>query len=745
MAVAHEPRSEGDHRVNLAIEGMTCSGCAGQVERALSAVPGVTLARVNLAAERAEVVSDAALAVDKLVAAVEATGYHAHLDAAAEVEDARRHAQWRREGWLMLAMAAFAIPLVLPMLAAPFGGDLMLPPAFQAALAAIVQLIGGARFYRAAWRAVLAASANMDLLVSLGTSAAFLLSIYNWLGDTGGALYFEAAAVVITLVLFGKWLEGGAKRRATRTLRQLLALRPATARLDDVGGPRDVAVDEVRVGDRVLVKPGERIPVDGRILDGQSEIDEALISGESMPVARGPGDRVVVGAVNGGGLLRVEAEAVGADTSLAKIIGLVDRAQAGKAGVQRLVDRVTAVFVPVVLGLAALTAVGWGVAGGGLEVALINAVTVLVIACPCALGLATPAAIVVGTGVAARHGILVKSVEALEAARAIDTVVFDKTGTLTTGAPTVVAIDVAAGADAAEVLRVAASLQSGSEHPLAAAMVAAAAARGLALARPDDLMADPGRGVRGRVAGRAVAVGNRDLLTVLEITPPTDLLDVWQAHDAAGHTAVWVVIEGAVRAVIAIADTPRPTARAGLAALAARGVETLMLSGDSPRVAAAIGADLGLATSRGAMSPTDKAAHLAALKTTGHHIAMVGDGINDAPALAHADLGIALASGTDIAAATADVTLMRGDLRLVGAVLELAGRVRRTIVENLFWAFLFNVIGMPLAAFGYLSPEFAGAAMALSSVMVIGNALRLGRWRPAADIGDIDGGRRITG
>ncbi len=719
-------------RYAFAVEGMTCAGCAGRVERTLSAIPGVAAARVNLAAERAEVeVTETTLSAGEIIQAVEAIGYVARFHASDDAAERRQQDRLRRDALILAAAAALTLPLVLPMLAPLVGLQMMLPASWQFALALPVQIIAGGRFYRGAWHGLRSGFGNMDQLVALGTSAAFLFSVYGWLGtDVVGHLYFETAAVVITLVLMGKFLEARAKRSASVAIRLLMKLRPETARIETADGVREVAVDQVVVGDVVLLRPGDRVPVDGCILSGNSELDEALITGESLPVLRGPGDRIIVGAINGNGLLRVEVDAVGSDTTLARIIELVDRAQTGKAPVQKLVDRISAVFVPVVIAVAVATFVGWMVTTGNLETALINAVSVLVIACPCALGLATPAAVVVATGAAARHGILVKSLDALQAARRIDRVIFDKTGTLTMGQPDVVALETIDTVDADQLLQKAASLQSGNGHPYALAMVRAAEAQTLQLRAAQDVTNHPGKGVTGKVAGAVILIGNQALLGDHNLNPPTELLAAEQTFHNLGQTTAWIAIDGHVQGLVAMADQLRVTAKGAVAALHSRGLKTHLLSGDRPQVAHQIGKAVSIDFVAGSLLPEDKAKMIATIKADGSHVAMVGDGINDAPALAAADVSLAIGSGTDVALATADIALLQNDLRLVDGVLSLATACFKTIRQNLFWAFIFNIIGLPLAAFGYLSPEFAGGAMAASSVMVLMNALSLRRWRP---------------
>ncbi len=742
------------------IGGMTCASCAGRVEKALAAVPGVARASVNLATERASVHGAGPLDAAALIAAVTTAGYRASLaatpdaDAAAAAEprasdptqapDARKRREAIRERNLVIGSAVLSAPLVVPMLVAPFGIDAMLPGWLQLVLASIVQFGFGARFYRAAWHAVKARTGNMDLLVALGTSAAFGLSLWMLLRDPAhpGHLYFEASAVIVTLVRFGKWLEARAKRQTTEAIRALNALRPDRARVVEHGVERDVPLARVRVGTTVSIRPGERVPVDGRIVSGRSHVDESLITGESLPVPKDDGDPVTAGSINGEGALVVETTAIGAETTLARIIRLVESAQAEKAPIQRLVDRVSEVFVPAILGIAVLTLIGWLIAGAGTETAILNAVAVLVIACPCALGLATPAAIMAGTGVAARHGVLIKDAQALELAQRATVIAFDKTGTLTEGKPSVTAFD-AVGIPREQALALAAAVQRQSDHPLARAVVAAHDAD--VVARGGDAgsvevavnaRAVAGRGVEARVDGQLLALGSTRWRDELGIVVPPELDARAAELERAGNTISWLMRADAPRtllALIAFGDTVKPGARDAIAALSARGVASVLVTGDNRGSAAAVAASLGIGEVHAQVLPDDKARAVAELKRThGGIVAMVGDGINDAPALAAADVGIAMATGTDVAMHTAGITLMRGDPALVADAIDISKRTYRKIQQNLFWAFVYNLIGVPLAALGWLNPVIAGAAMAFSSVSVVTNALLLRRWKGRA-------------
>ncbi|MNO72876.1 Copper-exporting P-type ATPase A [compost metagenome] len=719
--------------VELQIGGMTCASCVGRVERALGKLPGVEQVSVNLANERAHLEVLAAIDDPMLINAVEQAGYRASLRKTGKDDqhDARR--RLRNERLAVVAALLLALPLVLPMLGQPFGLHWMLPAWAQFVLATPVQFILGARFYVAAWKAVRAGAGNMDLLVALGTSAGYGLSLYQWAQAPAGMephLYFEASAVVIALVLLGKYLESRAKRQTASAIRALEALRPERALRVIDGREEDVAINQLRLGDLVLVKPGERFPVDGEVEEGSSHADEALISGESLPVPKQPGDTVTGGAINGEGRLLVRTLALGTETVLARIIRLVEDAQAAKAPIQKLVDRVSQVFVPAVLVLALITLVGWWLAGAPLETALINAVAVLVIACPCALGLATPAAIMAGTGVAARHGILIKDAEALERAHAVNRVVFDKTGTLTSGSPRVVHSQALVG-DTGELHRLAGALQRGSEHPLAKAVLDACAEQGLAVPSVTDSQSLTGRGIAGRVEGRELALGNRRLLDDSTLQPG-DLAAKAQAWEAEGRTLSWLIELGAqprVLGLFAFGDSLKPGAEQAIAALHARQISSHLLTGDNRGSAKVVADVLGIDDVHAEVLPADKAATVAALKQTGV-VAMVGDGINDAPALAAADIGIAMGGGTDVAMQAAGITLMRGDPRLVPAALEISRKTYAKIRQNLFWAFIYNLIGIPLAALGYLNPVLAGAAMALSSVSVVSNALWLKTWKP---------------
>ena len=748
----------------LRVEDMTCASCVGRVEKALLKVPGVTAVSVNLATERATVERLASVPVSALVAAVGKAGYAAH-DASVPV---KARAAARLPDWWPVALAAvLTVPLVAPMLLQWLGIAWMLGGWAQLALATPVQFGLGWRFYRAGWKAVRAGAGNMDLLVALGTSAAYGLSVYLLWQHAGHGmphLYFEASAAVITLVLLGKWLEGRAKRQTADAIRALNALRPATARVQRDGVELEVPVEQVQRGDLVNVRPGERVAVDGEVVAGRSHVDESLITGESMPVAKTVGSRVTGGAINADGVLTVKTLAVGAETTLARIIRMVESAQAAKAPIQRIVDRVSAVFVPVVLVIALLTLGGWLLAGSGWEPAIINAVSVLVIACPCALGLATPTAIMVGTGVAARHGILIKDAEALEVAHAVTTVVFDKTGTLTEGRPALVAVRTAEGQTQDDVLRLAATLQQSSDHPLAHAVMArwreaqgpaalprthearalpeTHEARALpathearALPVTHEARALPGRGVEATIDGHQVALGSSRLLREWG-ADAGPLAAEAERLERQGRSVSWLLRRSGAAAaplgLLAFGDAVKPAAREAVARLRAQGLRTMMLTGDNAGSAAAVAAELGIGEFRAEVLPGDKAAVVQESRTRGAVVAMVGDGINDAPALAAADVGIALSTGTDVAMETAGITLMRGDPRLVADALDVSRRTVATIHRGLFWAFAYNVVGIPLAAAGLLDPVIAGAAMAFSSVSVVGNALLLRRWRATA-------------
>jgi Cu+-exporting ATPase len=718
--------------LDIGIGGMTCASCVGRVEKALRKVPGVREASVNLATESARITYEPSDQMEaRLRRAVRDAGYEPRAAEEAGPEDL---SPWA--GFAPVAVGiVLSLPLVLPMVGALFGAHWMLPAWLQFLLATPVQFILGARFYKAGWHAVKALSGNMDLLVAIGTSAGWGLSVWLWLGTTSSHLYFEASAVVVTLVLLGKWLEARAKRQTTAAIRALHALRPEIAHvLSKAGAETDVPVAEVLQGDRLVVRPGERVPADGLVEQGQTEVDESMLTGEPLPVAKAEGAKLTGGSINGDGRVVMSVTAVGQETVLAQIIRLVEDAQAAKAPIQRMVDQVSAVFVPVVLVIGLVTLLGWWWAGAPLETALIRAVAVLVIACPCALGLATPAAIMAGTGVAARHGILIKDAQALELAHQVDTVAFDKTGTLTVGRPRLVSFVTAPGVDEAQALTATATLQGGSEHPLARAVQAAAKERGLAIAQPEAVRAVPGRGSEGEVGVRSYLIGSLRWMDELGVSlgPLATHVQRLQAEGATVSVMLERTTQGLTPlALMAFADEPKPGAREALAALRQRGLRVVMISGDNRAAAMAMGQRLGLGESEvlADVLPGDKAAKVAQLKLGGHRVCMVGDGVNDAPALAAADVGMAMATGTDVAMHAAGITLMRGDVSLVGGALDISHQTVRKIRQNLFWAFAYNVAGIPLAALGYLNPVVAGAAMALSSVSVVSNALLLKRWR----------------
>jgi Cu+-exporting ATPase len=723
------------HDITLQIGGMSCASCVSRVEKALMKVPGVASASVNLATEKASVHAAPEVSPAVLQAAIEKAGYTATslAEDAAPVATAPRLPEW----WPVAAAAALTLPLVLPMLLQVLGIAWMPSATWQLALATPVQFWLGARFYRAGWKALRAKTGNMDLLVALGTSAAYGLSVYlMWKHADHGMphLYFEASAAVITLVLLGKWLEGRAKRQTADAIRALNALRPTTARVRRNGAEVELPVAQVVLGDLVVVRPGDRVPVDGEIVEGRSHLDESLITGESLPVARGEGDHVTGGAINAEGLLLVRTTAIGTETTLARIIRMVESAQAAKAPIQRIVDRVSAVFVPVVLGIALATFVGWAAYGGDWETALINAVAVLVIACPCALGLATPTAIMAGTGVAARHGILIKDAEALEVAHATTVVAFDKTGTLTEGKPALAAALPAPGVARDDVLRLAAALQATSSHPLALAVLDVVRAERLAVPPAQGAKALPGRGVEGVVQGQAVLIGSTRLLRELGLAAGALAADAERLQNE-GKTVSWLLRRHAdaeeLLGLLAFGDTIKPSARDAVARLHALGLKTVMLTGDNRGAALAVGRELGIDDVRAEVLPGDKAAAVQALRQDGSVVAFVGDGLNDGPALAAASVGFAMAGGADVATETAGITLMRGDPRLVPDALDVSRRTYSKIKQGLFWAFAYNVLGIPLAAFGLLSPVIAGAAMAFSSVSVVTNALTLRRWKGA--------------
>jgi P-type Cu+ transporter len=753
VAIA-EPQTDNVARRDLVVTGMTCASCVASVEDALRGVAGVRAADVNLATERARVDVDPSRADDAaLVRAVERAGYGALVLAADRAERAATEARERalRATYVralrrrLIVAAALAVPTMLLSMA-----DLLYPALMEAAwrpyalfaLATPVQLWSALPFYRGALSAARHRRTDMNSLVVVGTTTAYVVSVlatffsqtFVTVGlDPARFLYYDTATVIVTLVLAGRYLEARARARTAADVRALAALGAKTARVRRPGGAEeDVAIDRLAVGDVVIVRPGEVVAADGRVLAGSSAIDEAMITGESIPVEKSPGDEVTGGTQNSTGTFRFRVTRVGGDTLVAQIVRLVEEAQGSKAPIQRLVDRIASIFVPIVFAIAIASALAWLAFGPEprLGYALSAFVAVLIIACPCALGLATPTAIIVGTGRGASRGILIKSAHALEAARAIDVVAFDKTGTLTVGRPAVVEYMNCAGIGEDEVIRILASAESRSEHPLAAAVVELAVTKGLALSEPATFEALPGRGIHATVEGHDVWIGNAALARAHGFADLGD--NVLAHHEEKGRTVLVGTIDGEPAGILALADTPKAAAGEAIAELRRMGLRTLLVSGDARRVAEAIGSSLGIDEVRAEVRPEAKAELVAALQTEGHRVAMVGDGVNDAPALARADLGIAIGSGTDVAIATADVVLVGGDPRGAPRALRLARATVSTIRQNLFWAFFYNVALIPVAAgvlypfTGWLlSPVLAAAAMALSSVTVVSNSLRL--------------------
>jgi Cu+-exporting ATPase len=726
--------NENHLSIDIAIEGMSCASCVDTIEKAIRKVPNTTTVSVNLSTERAHIELKQQTSSDSIIDAVVKAGYKAHIIASDDMF--KKTLDTSQSHTSIIISALLSLPLVIPMVLDIFGLHVNLPGYVQLILATPVQFYFGASFYHSAWKAIKNRTGNMDLLVAIGTSSAFVLSIYMML-QGHQHLYFEASSVVITLVLLGKWLEKRAKRQTTEAIRALQQLRPETARVKRLDQEFDIPIHEVKVDDDVVVRPGERIPVDAVIMEGNSHVDESMMTGESDPVNKMAGNKVIGGSVNIDGMLLVKTVAVGAESTLSRIIRLVEDAQTAKPEIQRLVDKVSAVFVPVVIVIALMTLLAWGVYSANWEQAILNAVAVLVIACPCALGLATPTAIMAGTGVAARHGILIKDAHALELAHGITHVVFDKTGTLTEGKPKLLAYKSVDGNDAS-LLALAASIEQNSLHPLAKAVVDQLLATGSSPVKATEVRDLAGRGLHGKVNDAVIYVGNQLWMDELEVSIEQHKAVASEYKDA-GHTVSWVaqgdgIATPLVLGVLAFGDQIKSSAKDAVQALHQKGVQTLLLTGDNSVSAARVAEAIGIDQVLSEQTPESKAASIAALSQKDAVIAMVGDGINDAPALAAANVSFAMSTGTDVAMHTADITLMHSDPSLVADTIDISRRTYSKIKQNLFWAFIYNLIGIPLAAMGLLSPVIAGAAMAFSSVSVVTNALMLSRWRPARSL-----------
>ncbi len=735
--------------LDLPVTGMTCAMCQKNVERALNKADGIINATVNLASEKASITYLPGVARRRdLVAAVEGAGYGvidtAAADAPEDAETTARQAEIDRQTRLVKTGAAFTIPLTLlsmtrhfmhqiPILMDNFAflaGDIWL--FVFAALATPVVALLGRQYLSGALKSLRNGSANMDVLVSMGSLAAYIYGIIVLLGIVfgfsdvvGKSDYFESAAVILTLITLGKLLEARAKGRTSAAIKKLMGLAPNTATLLRNGKEKQIPIDEVAPGDLLLVKPGERIPVDAIVIEGSSALDESMLTGESLPVDKTSGAEVIAGSINQHGRLVIEAQRVGRDTVLAQIIRLVEKAQASKAPIQALADRVAAWFVPLVILLAAATLIGWLTIGAAsLPAAILNMIAVLVIACPCALGLATPTAIMVGAGRGAEAGILFRDSEALERAGALTAVLLDKTGTVTQGKPTVVEITSAPQSDERTLLQFSASAEASSEHPLATAVVAAAKARGIALLPVDSFTAEPGKGLRATISNRAVHIGSPRFLSENDIDISPLAADISRLQ-AQGHTVVLLALDHALAGAIAIGDTVKSSSKEAIGALQARGLDVALITGDNRQTADAIARQVGIKLVMAEVLPADKAAAVQQLQAEGARVAMVGDGVNDAPALAQADVGFAIGAGSDIAIEAGDITLVRGDLTAVPAAIALSQATLRTIHQNLFWAFIYNIVLIPVAMLGGLLPMFAAAAMAFSSVFVVSNSLRL--------------------
>lgn len=725
--------------ISLDIKGMTCASCVNRIEKVLKKDSGVLSASVNLATEKAKIeYDDAHLDSTKLISLVAKAGYQASLSENKKPVDKKY--LLKKEKLLIILSSLLTLPLVLPMLLEPFGINIMPPPWIQLMLATPVQFYVGARFYKSGWGAIKAKTGNMELLVAIGTSAAYGLSIYLLLKNLEHLehhmphLYFEGSAVIITLVLLGKYFEARAKQQTSAAISALQKLQPVTARARKDGKEVEVNVENLKLKDLVIIKPGERIPVDGEIVKGITQVDESLITGESLPIDKNEKDKVVGGSINGDGMILVEVTALGSETMLSRIIRMVEDAQAVKAPIQRLVDKVSAYFVPTVILIAVLTIVLTGLITGNWEAGIINGVAVLVIACPCALGLATPTSIMVGTGVAAKAGILIKDAEALEVAHSVTTVAFDKTGTLTEGKPSLSKL-ITFNRTENEILAILASIQSGSEHPLAKAILNEANAKKISYSHATSMKAIAGRGLEAEVDSVKYFIGSKKVLTDLNIHDD-EVTTIAQEREDLGETVSFLlnVVDKKVLAVFSFKDSIKASAAKTIERLKSLGIKTVMLTGDNKGSAALVAKALGIDYVRAEVLPQDKAAIVQEFKSKGEIVAMVGDGINDAPALAAAHVGIAMSTGTDVAMHSAGITLMRGNPLLIPDAISVSRRTYTKIKQNLFWAFIYNVIGIPLAAFGYLSPVIAGAAMAFSSVSVVTNSLLLRRWKASTEV-----------
>lgn len=723
------------------ISGMTCAACANRIEKKLNKMDGVSGATVNFALESASVQYDKnQVTVNEMIQAVDKIGYKLKVPVSKEASAGSKEEEIRHQTGKFIFSAILTFPLLWTMVTHfeftswIYSPDMLMNPWVQLALAAPVQFIVGAQFYKSAYKSLRNGSANMDVLVALGTSAAFFYSIflgYEW--QVGGQigmpeLYFEAAAVIITLILLGKLFEVRAKGRTGQAIQKLLGMQAKTARVKRDGEEIEIAVEEVTTGDIVLVRPGEKIPVDGEIIKGESAVDESMITGESIPVDKNEGDTAIGSTINKNGQLTIKATKVGKDTALSQIVKVVEEAQGSKADIQRVADRVSSVFVPVVVGIALLTGLVWYffVAPGDLRSALVPAITVLVIACPCALGLATPTSVMAGSGRAAELGVLFKGGEYLEHTRDLDTIVLDKTGTVTKGEPELTDVFPESGFSKEEVLKLVASAENSSEHPLAEAIVKGAKASGIEIKEPETFEAVAGYGIKAVVDGTSIYVGTRKLMAQQNIETES-IEETMAGLESDGKTAMLIGVDQQLAGLVAVADTVKETSRAAIERMHEQGLEVIMLTGDNERTANAIGREVGIDRVIAEVVPEEKADQIKALQKEGRKVAMVGDGVNDAPALAVADIGMAIGTGTDVAIEAADITLMRGDLNSVADSVLISGKTMRNIKQNLFFAFFYNSASIPIAAAGFLAPWVAGAAMAFSSVSVVLNALRLQR------------------